>query len=182
MYEEISSNKRKSILLIFLFIIVIVVLGYVFGLLFFDPIVGLFIAFFDHQVCLTPLSLFPVIEPSAARWVTGRRAAHSARTSVIRHTLPAWRPAHRFRGSDGASPATPESKRGAGSFAGEEGCRERGRACPGPEAWRDRLNRTMRTDRLDRSRDVGAAREPRVPARAGAFWASRSGVVAGRLR
>jgi len=56
-YEEISSNKRKSLLLIFLFIVVIVLLGYVFGLLFFNPFIGLFFAFFI-SVIMTLISIF----------------------------------------------------------------------------------------------------------------------------
>ncbi|MEK6826706.1 MAG: M48 family metalloprotease, partial [Nanoarchaeota archaeon] len=56
-YEEISLNKRKSLLLIFLFIIIIVLLGYVFGLIFFDPVVGLAIAFII-SIIFTLISIF----------------------------------------------------------------------------------------------------------------------------
>ncbi|MEK6922282.1 MAG: M48 family metallopeptidase [Nanoarchaeota archaeon] len=56
-YEEISLNKRKSLLLIFLFIIIIVLLGYVFGLIFFNPVVGLAIAFII-SIIFTLISIF----------------------------------------------------------------------------------------------------------------------------
>lgn len=45
MYDEISANKRNSILLIIVFVIAIVGLGYFLGLFFFgDPYIGLFLA------------------------------------------------------------------------------------------------------------------------------------------
>ncbi|MFH1592250.1 MAG: M48 family metalloprotease [Candidatus Woesearchaeota archaeon] len=56
-YEEISSNKRRSILLIFLFFIVILILGYVFGAIFFDPFIGLFLALFI-SIVFTLISIF----------------------------------------------------------------------------------------------------------------------------
>ena len=42
--DEITSNKRKSILLIFLFFIIILFLGFIFGAIFFDPFIGVFLA------------------------------------------------------------------------------------------------------------------------------------------
>lgn len=45
-YNEISTNKRNSFLLVSLFLIVIILLGFVFGYIFFDPYLGLFFAFF----------------------------------------------------------------------------------------------------------------------------------------
>ncbi|MBI2522940.1 M48 family metallopeptidase [Candidatus Woesearchaeota archaeon] len=45
LYEHVSSNKRKSILLITLFFIIITTLGYFFGFYIGVPIVGLLIAF-----------------------------------------------------------------------------------------------------------------------------------------
>ncbi|MBI2499294.1 M48 family metalloprotease [Candidatus Woesearchaeota archaeon] len=46
MYNEISTNKRNSFLLISLFFAVIILLGFIFGYIFFDPYLGLFFAFF----------------------------------------------------------------------------------------------------------------------------------------
>jgi heat shock protein HtpX len=47
LYEEISKNKRSSFLLIFLFCILIIALGYAFGLIFLGSgIAGMVIAFF----------------------------------------------------------------------------------------------------------------------------------------
>lgn len=45
-YNEISTNKRNSFLLISLFFAVIILLGFIFGYIFFDPYLGLFFAFF----------------------------------------------------------------------------------------------------------------------------------------
>lgn len=45
LYEHVSSNKRKSILLIALFFIIIITLGYFFGFYIGAPIIGLLIAF-----------------------------------------------------------------------------------------------------------------------------------------
>ncbi len=56
-YNEISSNKRNSILLISFFFIIIIVLGYLAGYLFFDPYLGLFFAFFISLI-LTLISLY----------------------------------------------------------------------------------------------------------------------------
>ena len=42
--DEITTNKRKSILLIFLFFVIILLLGFVFGAIFFDPFIGIFLA------------------------------------------------------------------------------------------------------------------------------------------
>lgn len=41
LYDQISSNKRKTYLLIFLFFIVIGTLGYIFGLYFGDAFIGM---------------------------------------------------------------------------------------------------------------------------------------------
>src|SRR3989344_6046791 len=56
-YEEISSNKRKSFFLVSFFIVIIVLLGYVFGLIFFDPLLGLFFAFV-LSMAMTLISIF----------------------------------------------------------------------------------------------------------------------------
>jgi len=56
-YEEISSNKRRSILLIFLFVIVVVLLGYFLGWVFFDPFFGLMFAFII-SIVMTLISIF----------------------------------------------------------------------------------------------------------------------------
>lgn len=45
-YNEISTNKRNSFLLVSLFFAVIIILGFIFGYIFFDPYLGLFFAFF----------------------------------------------------------------------------------------------------------------------------------------
>ncbi|MEK6952786.1 MAG: M48 family metalloprotease [Nanoarchaeota archaeon] len=45
-YNEISTNKRNSVLLVSLFFVAIILLGFVFGYIFFDPYLGLFFAFF----------------------------------------------------------------------------------------------------------------------------------------
>ena len=41
MYQEISSNKRKTVILIALFAVVIIVLGWVFGEYYGNPSVGI---------------------------------------------------------------------------------------------------------------------------------------------
>lgn len=41
LYESISSNKRKSVLLIILFFVIIGTLGYAFGIYFGDAFIGL---------------------------------------------------------------------------------------------------------------------------------------------
>ncbi|MEK6935029.1 MAG: M48 family metalloprotease [Nanoarchaeota archaeon] len=43
-YDEISANKRNSIFLISLFFVVIILLGFIFGYIFFDPYLGLVVA------------------------------------------------------------------------------------------------------------------------------------------
>ena len=44
-YEEISANKTKSVVLIIIFFILVMALGYFFGFFFATPIFGLIIAF-----------------------------------------------------------------------------------------------------------------------------------------
>jgi|SRR3989344_646768 len=56
-YEEISSNKLKSLFLVFFFVIIIILLGYVFGLIFFNAFIGLFLAFFI-SIIMTLVSIF----------------------------------------------------------------------------------------------------------------------------
>ena len=56
-YEEISSNKLKSLLLVSFFIVIIILLGYVFGLIFFNAFIGLFFAFFI-SIIMTLISIF----------------------------------------------------------------------------------------------------------------------------
>ena len=50
LYESISSNKRKSILLISLFFIIIGFLGYAFGLYFGSVFVGVYFAIFISMI------------------------------------------------------------------------------------------------------------------------------------
>lgn len=56
-HDEITENKRKSILLIFLFFIIIIFLGFIFGAIFFDPLIGIFFATFI-SIIFTLISVF----------------------------------------------------------------------------------------------------------------------------
>src|SRR3989344_3883767 len=49
-YNEISTNKRNSVLLISSFFVVIIVLGYIFGYIFFNPYTGVFFAFLISMI------------------------------------------------------------------------------------------------------------------------------------
>jgi len=49
-YNEISTNKRNSVLLISSFFVVIILLGYIFGYIFFNPYTGVFFAFLISMI------------------------------------------------------------------------------------------------------------------------------------
>lgn len=57
LYDEIKSNKRKSILLVFLFFIILIILGYFIGAFFFNPYFGIVFAAII-SIIMTLISLY----------------------------------------------------------------------------------------------------------------------------